>query len=138
MLFDDWDGDEWNRFYNLIFFACRNYLTSGLKEVTSSEKIKRKSAKLNFTEEFLEYFDNLKKNSSGQWLPLGDEYANFLSQNEMEKKDYSIKRFKKALTEVSNLFQTPFNQRRNRTRNNQHEFNLSTVEIVEPAEVFEF
>ena len=60
-LFDDWDADEWNRFYNLMFTCVAFYFGEGVKEQENGNKLKRKHIKLNFGEEFLEWFDEQKE-----------------------------------------------------------------------------
>ena len=120
-LFEDWDDDEWNRFYNLMFFCEQKYLTEGLKVVQTGEKMIRKHIRLNFGEEFLDYFTMLIEESP-RWRIFADEYASFLSQNNYEKKDYSQKRLRKALEVASEMMGVGFTSRRNRQANNAHEF----------------
>jgi hypothetical protein len=121
--FDDWDRDEWNRFYNLLFQCVGMYLDVGIKQVGNSDKMKRKHIKLAFGEEFLDYFDDLVSNPSG-WLELTKEHTNFLVSNNFEKKDYSIKRFRKALQEASNVLQHNLTFQRNRQLNNVQQFKI--------------
>jgi hypothetical protein len=35
IFFNEWTTEEWNKFYNLMFFACQKYLNSGLVEASS-------------------------------------------------------------------------------------------------------
>jgi hypothetical protein len=103
-LFDDWDKDEWNRFYNLMFIAVAYYLHDGVKEVANGEKLKRKHIRLNFGEEFLDWWDNHIKENEGKWQPFKSLYNEFKIANDMEPKDYSNKRFRKAIDEASERF----------------------------------
>ena len=96
-LFDSWDSDEWNRFYNFMFFCVSIYLEKGILEVHNSEKLKRKNIKQNFGEDFLEYIEDLISKHAGNHYTLSDEWKSFLLRFEMDKKDYSMKRFRKAL-----------------------------------------
>jgi hypothetical protein len=121
LLFEDWDKDEWNRFYNLMFFAVSMYLDAGIKETAASEKMKRKQAKLSFGEEFLEWFDHYAQNGCREWKPFKELYSNFMIENDFDKKDYSQKRFKKGLEVTAENFGNELQTRRNRVRNNQHE-----------------
>lgn len=121
LLFEDWDRDEWNRFYNLMFFAVSVYLHIGIKETAASEKMKRKQAKLSFGEEFLEWFDHYAQNGCREWKPFKELYSNFMIENDFDKKDYSQKRFKKGLEVTAENFGNELQTRRNRVRNNQHE-----------------
>jgi hypothetical protein len=121
LLFEDWDKDEWNRFYNLMFFAVSMYLDAGIKETAASEKMKRKQIKLGFGEEFLEWFDHYSQNGCAAWKPFKELYNNFMVENDFDKKDYSQKRFKKGLDVAAEISGNEVQTRRNRVRNNQHE-----------------
>lgn len=124
LLFEDWDKDEWNRFYNLMFFCLSCYLMSGIKETMTSEKMKRKQIKLSFGEEFLEWFDHYRENGCGNWKPFKELYSSFMIENDFDKKDYSQKRFKKGLDVAAETFGNEVLTRRNRVQNNQHENKL--------------
>ena len=143
LLFDGWDEDEWNRFYNLYFFCCQYYLKHSVKEVIASNKIKRKHIRGNYTAEFLEYLEDYLKVSAGVWSGLSHEYTNFLSGEGWEKKDYSIKRFKSAVTEAAEIFDLDIEVRRNRQMNNAHEFKIeipagnTVFESVDNTEIYE-
>jgi hypothetical protein len=104
LIFKDWDNDEWNRFYNLLFVCVQVYMENGILEVRTSEKIKLKQIKINYGEEFLEWFDEYSKNGCGEWKLFRDMYGRFTGSYDFDKKDYSQKRFKKAIQEASDLF----------------------------------
>lgn len=123
-LFDDWDNDEWNRFYNLLFFCLQIYLKEGVKEAVNSEKLRRKHIKLHFGEEFLDYWADLSANGHANWHGATQEYQAFLKQNDFDKKDYSQKKFKKALADTSEMFDMVYESRRNRQNANQFEFRV--------------
>jgi hypothetical protein len=103
-LFDDWDKDEWNRFYNLMFLAVAFYLHDGVKDVANGEKLKRKHIRLNFGEEFLDWWDNHIKEKIGKPEPFKSLYNDFRIENDLEIKDYSSKRFRKAIDEACDRF----------------------------------
>ncbi|CAB4140603.1 DNA primase/polymerase, bifunctional, N-terminal [uncultured Caudovirales phage] len=124
LLFESWDEDEWNRFYNFLFFCCSIYLMVGMMEPPMTSKLKSKQIKVNFGEEFLDYFDNYIKDHLGQWQQFGQEYTAFLNQNDFDKKDYSNKRFKKALQESSEVYGLAYESRRNHLNGNQVEFKV--------------
>jgi hypothetical protein len=124
LLFEDWDKDEWNRFYNLMFFSVSNYLMGGIKEVKTSEKMKRKQIKLSFGEEFLEWFDHYKDNGCEDWKAFKEVYNNFMLENDFDKKDYSQKRFKKGIEIASETFEIVSETRRNRNAENRTEVRL--------------
>lgn len=124
-LFDDWDNDEWNRFYNLMFTCVGIYLDSGILQVDNSEKMKRKHIKLAYGEEFLEWWDDFAANGRANWHQMTMEYTAFLKVNEYEKKDYSIKRFRKAINEAAGSMGMLFESRRNRQNMNATEFRVT-------------
>lgn len=120
-LFNDWEHDEWNRFYNYMIDCVQIYLDGGIPALDNSLTINRKNIKLNFGEDFLDFFDSLDKN---KWLDFGTEHTNFINTNDMEKKDYSKIRFKKALKTSAELFGCKFESTRNRQNNNKNEFKI--------------
>lgn len=124
LLFEDWDKDEWNRFYNLMFFCISCYLMSGIKEMGETEKMKRKKSKLSFGDEFMEWFDHFIQNGCEEWKPFRELYNNFMIENDFDRKEYSQKRFKKGLDVVSETFKNTCETRRNRVQNNQHEIRI--------------
>jgi len=97
------------------------YLESGIPQLDNSKTITRKNIKLNFGEDFLDYFDLIQKDI---WLEFGSEYINFINTNDMEKKDYSQQRFKKGLQVASELSGLLMETRRNRQNNNKNEFKI--------------
>jgi hypothetical protein len=130
-LFDDWDNDEWNRFYNLLFLCVNLYMEQGIMAHDNGLKLKRKHIKLHYTEEFLEYFDDW---NGGQWTMFHDLYSSFLKSNDFDKKDYSQKRFKKAIQESGELFGIIIEERKNRQANNLKELKKSVTESITGVE----
>lgn len=114
-LFDDWDTDEWNRFYNLMFIAVAFYLKNGVKEVKMGEKLKRKHIRLNFGEEFLEYMDANEDWLKSNFKPFKALYNDFTVANDFDKKDFSQKKFKRGLEEFAEKFGMVLENRRNGT-----------------------
>lgn len=103
-LFDDWDADEWNRFYNLMFTCVAFYFSNGVKMTENGNKLNRKHIKLNFGEEYLDWWDEQVEMLFDSYKPFRDLYNYFLQQNDFDKKDYSQKRFKKAIEESCEKF----------------------------------
>lgn len=103
-IFDDWDPDEWNRFYNLMFTCVAAYLQAGIPVVENSEKMKRKHMRLNFTPEFMEWWDGYLENGAADFKAFRDMYSAYLLSNNLEKKDYSQKRFRAAIEEACDRF----------------------------------
>jgi hypothetical protein len=124
LLFEAWDADEWNRFYNLMFFCLSLYLKVGIREVAGSEKMKRKSIKLGFGEEFLEWWESYLNNDPNEWKSFKELYNNFMIENDFEKKEFGQKRFKKGMEIASELYENRVSTRRNGSKNNQHEVKL--------------
>ena len=120
--FDDWDQDEWSKFYNLIFFCVKEYLGHGILQVDNSEKLKRKQIKQQFGEDFLDYYDEIE---SRKWMSISDEWKGYLMRNEIDKKDYSLKRFKKGLQIASDVFSNDYIEQKNRQNNNIKEFKIT-------------
>jgi hypothetical protein len=123
-LFDDWDKDEWNRFYNLMFACVSMYLAGGIREVVSSDKLKRKHIKLSFGEDFLEWFDHYRENGCAEWKPFKELFNNFMIENDLDKKDFSQKRFKKGLEIASETLGYRVETRRNGAASNRHEVKM--------------
>lgn len=111
-LFDDWDPDEWNRFYNLMFLSVQDYLVHGVRAVENSEKINRKHIRLSYMPEFLEWWDMHIADHKGKWKPFRDMYTQFTVANNFDKKEYSQKRFRSAVENASQLFKLEFQVRR--------------------------
>ena len=122
-LFDEWDEDEWNRFYNFMFICQMKYLKNGLKAVSSGIKMKRKHIRLSFGEEFLEYFDMITSEAE-QWILSNEAYHQFLIQSNLEKKEYSHKRWKKGLNIAAEMLGYKLECRRNRQANNAYEIKI--------------
>jgi hypothetical protein len=123
-LFDDWDADEWNRFYNLLFTCIGMYLDAGIKELPASDKMKVKHIKNAFGEEFYEWWEDFEKNGKQNWHVFAKEYENFIESNKFEKRDFSVKRFRKGLVIASHSFGMVYKTQRNRQNNNMVEFSV--------------
>jgi hypothetical protein len=102
-LFDDWDNDEWNRFYNLMFLCTEHYLQSGVKTIDNSLAMERKHMRLNFSIEFMDWWDGYVEEPKDA-KPFRDIYSAYLVSNNMDKKDYSQKRFRAAIDEACERF----------------------------------
>ena len=109
-LFDDWDIHEWNRFYNMMFMCVSGYLASGVAMVENSESLVRKQIKVQFGEEFLDFIMGLDKD--GMVIKLEQLYNDFLGMSGFEKKEYSNKRFVKAIEESCTLLKIAYLNKR--------------------------
>lgn len=133
-LFEDWDDDELNRFYNFMFSCVQGYLKKGVSDPPVSETFKRKHIRVNFTEEFLDYFEQIINNGAAEWHVFGTEYKHFLSQNGWERQEYSSKRFKKALVDASESMGYTYEGRRVKQDANAVHFRILGAGSVPPPE----
>lgn len=124
LLFEDWDQDEWNRFFNLMFFCLSIYLETGIKEVVNSDKLKRKQMKLMFGEEWVDWFTEYSGNGCDKWKLFSTLYTDFTNTYEFDKKDYPQKRFKKALDASTEIIGKKLEKRLNRQQNNKPEYRI--------------
>ncbi|GAA0561752.1 bifunctional DNA primase/polymerase [Chitinophaga japonensis] len=124
LLFDDWDQDEWNRFYNFMFWCVRYYLYNGVNEQQQGDQYRQKKIKVQFGEEFLSWFQDYAANGCAEWKEGGTLYTDFLGVNDMERRDYSQKRFKKALAIASDNFGKSLEVRKNSQNNGKVEYRL--------------
>jgi hypothetical protein len=100
-LFDDWDTEEWNLFYNFMFQCCSLYLAGGILEKQSTIKVRRKHIRLKYGEEFLEWFDGWVSNGATEWHSFGSLYEDFLTSTMTDKKFFSAKRFSSAVHDAA-------------------------------------
>jgi hypothetical protein len=123
-LFNDWDNDEWQRFYNFLFICVQYYFKNGIKPIMNSEKLNRKQIKLQFGEDFLDYLDTIIEDHLGQQLPMNEEWKNFLNRYELQARDYSLKRFAKGLQIGSQILDLGYMGYKNRQDNNKKYFKI--------------
>ena len=104
LLFTEWERDEWIRFYNLMFSCVSAYLQRGIAKMTQTYKLKRKTVRTAYGDEFLEWFiDFVDPANIGKAVMQMTAYNSFLSDNGFSSKDYSVKRFKSGLLMASKL-----------------------------------
>jgi hypothetical protein len=70
-----------------------------------------------FGEDMLDYIDNMIENYPNQWLNLNEEWKGFLVKYELDKKEYSLKRFKKGLEIAYKTLDIDFVERKNQQNN---------------------
>lgn len=129
-LFDDWDRDEWNRYYNLMIWCIQFYMIAGVIELPASDTLQRKAIRTVFGEEFMEWFDEYSSNGSGEWKNFTGLYTEFSTQNQFDKKDYSQKRFKRAIQEAAEKLGWELNMGKN-AQSRQAEVKMTKVEGFE-------
>ncbi len=128
-LFDDWDKDEWNRFFNLMFTCVQLYLESGVLEVANSEKLHRKQVRVQFGEEFLEFLDR-QKDEKDVWITFEFMYNEFLKMTGFDKKDYSMKRFSRAVDESCTILKIAYLSTRSKEHSNRKCIKFVETDIV--------
>jgi len=127
LMFDDWESDEWNRFYNFMFWCVRVYLHNGILEVKQGIKYKTKKIKVQFGEDFLSWFLSYIEEDCARPQRFNDVYTSFLAVNDMDKKEYSRKRFTKALEVSAENMGYKYVNEPNRQDNNVKYIHLSKM-----------
>jgi len=102
----------------LMFHCVSDYLENGVTEMAMSDKLSRKQVRVQFGEEFLDYFMSLE-GESGLTITLERLYNDFLSFTGYDKKDYSLKRFNKAIEETCTILKMDYKIVRDRGQNNK-------------------
>lgn len=100
-LFEDWDKDEWNRFYNFMFFCVQDYLTNGVMDMPFSDAMAKKALRNQWGDEFAEFFADICDNT--QWVNVENYHQQFLNMFDIDKKDFSRIRFSKAVKSGSEI-----------------------------------
>jgi hypothetical protein len=90
----------------------------------NSEKLNRKQIKLQFGEDFLDYLDTIIQDHFGQFLPMSEEWKNFLNRYELQARDYSLKRFVKGLKIGSEILKIDYIENKVRQDNNKKYFKI--------------
>lgn len=110
-LFKDWDQHEWNRFFNLVFFAVRVYREhpEGLENVPPSEAQAVKLARIKYTPDFVEWLSTEGQRYAGKEIEKGELYKEFQTfAGYANEKDFSKKRFFEAMKATAATFGLPF------------------------------
>lgn len=103
-LYDDWDKDEYNRFYNLMFWCVQFYLGGGIVKAGKSETLMRKHIKLTYSQDFMDWWDEYSENKFPNYTQFKDLYDDFLKGADLEKKEYSKIKFTKAINDAAEGF----------------------------------
>ncbi|MEO7535850.1 MAG: bifunctional DNA primase/polymerase [Ferruginibacter sp.] len=92
MLFEDWDNEEYNRFYNFMFFCTQVYLEYGILNVDQTDTNKIKNIKLKYTEDLLLWFRNHVESTTSMDT-TSNLYTEFIGAYGLAQKDYEKRRF---------------------------------------------
>lgn len=98
ILFNNWDTQEWNRFYNTQISCVMMYLKNGLRESEKSDTLKRREVRQKYGPDFERWFyDEYLKNGCETWQGVSDLHNDFLSFADTTAADYSVKRFRSGI-----------------------------------------
>ncbi|HZW71671.1 MAG TPA: DUF5906 domain-containing protein, partial [Hanamia sp.] len=121
LFFEDWDKDEWNRFYNFMFSCIQQYFVNGILRVEMTDKIKKKNIKLKYGEEFLFWWEGYMENGCETFHSATELYSQFLNINNLERRDYAQTRFGRAMQEAAKTVSGDIVKRRNKQDGNRVE-----------------
>lgn len=125
ILFNDWDKDEWNRFYNLQIACIMMYLKNGLPQSEKSDTLRRREVVQQYGKEFASwFFDYYTQNGCEKWHSAKELYDAFLQYSEVEKTDYSAKRFRAGIASASRTWGHDLQNQRNKSEGNRTEYRL--------------
>ena len=124
LLFDNWDTEQWNKFYNFMFACVQRYLVIGIPDRLASMNSKNKQIKNSYGEEFLNWWEDYVEENIGKTRMFGELYNQFLAISELERRDYSQKRFKKALEDSACIIGYQLVSRKNKQSGGKIEVKL--------------
>lgn len=127
LMFDDWDRDEWNRFFNFMFRCVRFYFQVGVKDTTQGQKYKLKKLRTMFGEDFASWFTETAIVELSNYQKFTDVYKHFLNVFDLEKKDFSVKKFKKGLVVACQNYGYQLIEKLDRQSNNAKIIKLESI-----------
>jgi hypothetical protein len=118
LLFTDWNKDEWNLFYNFMFYCAGIYLADGITDIDNSDSINRKQLIVELKTngaQFLEWFDEYttnkvegkdeeKERACSTATAIKILYNQFLEDYDIDKKYFSLIKFSSAIKRACQLF----------------------------------
>jgi hypothetical protein len=108
LLFESWGDEQWQLFYCFMFLCVHDFIVDGIPVLNNSHSIIKKEIALRFGKEFLSFWAELKYDTK---YMFGDLYHAFLNENEMDKKEYSMKRFKAGVVFAAAKYDLKINER---------------------------
>ena len=75
----------------------------------------------------MDWWDDYLTESKTMWKLISDLHTDFLLMHDMDKKDYSTKRFRKALEDSAQIFGLKLEKRISRQNNNKAEYRIIDV-----------
>lgn len=96
--FYDWDAQDWNMFYRIIFECIQMYYNYGVIEFGSTERTVEKEIKIKageHGEDFYSFMSEMFSNfpNDSHWYGKKELWKQFLDEHEIDKKDVGYKRF---------------------------------------------
>jgi hypothetical protein len=86
-----------------------------------------KQIKVQFGDEFLDYIKDVVE-KDGNWVKLETIYNDFLTMSGFEKKDYSVKRFTKAVEESCTLLKIAYQNKRDKGSGGKKVYKFNLIE----------
>lgn len=137
LLFNDWDKNEWNLFFNFMFYCTGIYMADSITKLDNSLSIRRKQLRLDVKgngEEFLEWWDDytsekrvvVTKDEDGNEVETTEEnepdckefksinelHVQFLKEYKIDEKYFKIKKFSLSIEKGCRLFGYKFEKGR--------------------------
>lgn len=113
MFSEDWDSDEWNRFYNFMFFACRIYLEVGVTDSVQSDTNKIKNIKMKYSDDLLLFFETVLEELK-DYQSIKEMYGKFLEHSDLKPLDYPKDKFAKGVRYISDTLGHKFEETQKR------------------------
>lgn len=123
-LFDDWNQHEWNRFFNLVFYAVAQYRRhgEGLEVKPPSEAHQLKAARLKFGRDFVQWIEESREELAGTTATKESIHEKFLRDTGTDKKEYTAHRFYKAMEQAAGELGLPLTAIRTGSGPRQYRF----------------
>jgi hypothetical protein len=99
LLFSDWDNDEWNRFFNLVFYAVGAYRRhpQGLEDRPPSPNAAIKQALIRYGRDFVEWIHAVRPEYAGKEIARQKAYEDFQAYTGATEKDFGARKFYEAM-----------------------------------------
>lgn len=99
ILFDEWDDDQWNLFYNFAACCIQTYLKFGLSLTIPADDLERRQLRQYIGDDFLDWATSFydKSNHINKKVPKELAYENFVTSFPNERRYCNIRKFKVKL-----------------------------------------
>ena len=112
----------------LPILCVSGYLGSGLKQMEKSDSLVRKQIKVQFGDEFFDFIVGLE--TDGMVIKLEQLYNDFLAMSGFDKKEYSNKRFVKAIEESCTLMKIAYLNKREKASGGKKVYRFFGSEVA--------